>query len=109
MDWIPWVVTGIALAAVVLVALAKRGPSGDGDITAISAALKADFERIERLIQDNDRRSFDSAEERGRALRTEVAENLTRATAALTRNLNDGRDAQKNSARYIRSAASHNH
>jgi|GEM_PF-52439 len=95
MDWIPWVVTGIALAAVVLVAFAKRGPSGDGDITAISAALKADFERIERLIQDNDRRSFDSAEERGRALRTEVAENLTRATAALTRNLNDGRDAQK--------------
>src|ERR1700755_240927 len=95
MDWIPWAVTGLALLAVIAIALVKRGSNAGGDIAAVSAALKTDLERIERVIQENDRPSFDRGGERGRSLRTEVAESLTRATAALTTSLSEGREAQK--------------
>jgi DNA anti-recombination protein RmuC len=96
MDWVSWAIVALALAAVIVVTLHARLKGGGGDLSAVSAGLKADLERLERLIRDNDSRSFDSAEARGRALREEVAESLVRVTTALTSTLSDARDAQKN-------------
>ena len=95
MEWISWAIAGLALLAAVAVALLARSKRGGAEITALTAGIKADFERLERLILENDSRSFASAESRGGALRTELAGSIARATTTLGETLSAGRDAQK--------------
>jgi DNA anti-recombination protein RmuC len=57
--------------------------------------LKSDLERIDRTIRDNDSRNFNSAEERGRALRVELSEATSRSTTTLVTSLAAVGEAQK--------------
>src|SRR5271166_5953318 len=80
-----------------MVLLCRRSPGliDLGELTVQTQTLKSDFERIERTVRDNDSRSFNSAEDRGKALRAEVFEATSRSTTTLVTSLTAVGEAQK--------------
>jgi DNA recombination protein RmuC len=93
----PWVQLGISVALIIgMVLLLRRQSPGDlGELTVQTQTLKSDLERIERTIRDNESRSFNSAEDRGKALRAEVSEATSRSTTTLATSLTAVGEAQK--------------
>jgi DNA recombination protein RmuC len=80
-----------ALTFVGVVALIFRSPKPVQGLTDI----KSDIERLERTIQSNDSRSFTNAENRGDALRKEVADNIKGFADQLSDSLKLVGDGQK--------------
>ncbi len=98
MDILPWVLfAGVAVALVLLVAffLVSKKPNAASDSVGQDVRdLRTVLDRLERSISDNDARSFNSAEERAKALREEVSLQLSRSTETLTKSLGAVGDAQ---------------
>jgi len=98
-DLLPWALlaVGILLVVGVFVLLWRKPnePISLAELTIQIQTLKSDLERIERTIRDNDARSFNSAEDRGKALRVEVSDTIGRSTTTLVTSLTAVGDAQK--------------
>jgi DNA recombination protein RmuC len=94
-----WTILCLAIVtAVACLILIRRPMLGNFDASGMTAAiqvLKSDLERIERTVRDNDARSFSSAEDRGRALRAEVADTIGRSTTTLITSVSAAGEAQK--------------
>src|SRR4051794_36116003 len=71
MEVLPWTLFAVAIAALCAVILLHRGWSASA-LSLEVRDLKNALERVERAIGDNDARSFNSAEERGKALREDA-------------------------------------
>ena len=86
--WVQLVV-GVALIVGMVLLLRRRTPDliDLRELTVQTQSLKSDLERIDRTIRDNDSRNFNSAEERGRALRVELSEATSRSTTTLVTSL----------------------
>jgi DNA recombination protein RmuC len=97
MDWLPWALfAAAALILIVLLVLRRVRTVADGSaLTVDMQGLKSDLEKVERTIRDNDSRSFNSAEDRGKALRLEVSDALSRSTGTLVASLSAVGDSQK--------------
>ena len=95
----PWVqlVISVALIIGMVLLLRRRSPGliDLGELTVQTQTLKSDLERIERTIRDNESRSFNSAEDRGKALRAEVSEATSRSTTTLATSLTAVGEGQK--------------
>lgn len=98
-DLVPWIVLATCCVLLVLVvAIFRRQPSAIVDFSIVTASiqgLRDDVDRVERTIRENDSRSFSSAEDRGRALRTEVADAVSRSSTMLVGSVSAVGDAQK--------------
>jgi DNA recombination protein RmuC len=95
-SWVQ-IVIGVALVVGMILLLRRRTPDliDLRELTVQTQLLKSDLERIDRTIRDNDSRNFNSAEERGRALRVELFEAASRSTTTLVTSLTAVGEAQK--------------
>jgi len=94
--WAPLMVSvALLIGVIILLRRPTLGVTEFRELLVQTRSLKLDLERIERTIRDNDLRSFNSAEDRGKALRAEVSEAIGHSAATLVTSLSAVGDAQK--------------
>jgi DNA recombination protein RmuC len=94
--WAPLMVSvALLIGVIILLRRPTLGVTEFRELLVQTRSLKLDLERIERTIRDNDSRSFNSAEDRGKALRAEVSEAIGHSAATLVTSLSAVGDAQK--------------